>query len=97
MSAEKGNSLSLLSNGDTAWLMYLRFQGDTGYRSYNSAHAGPADVKTVFVLSNGQRDEYPLSWCIPVREACKALEEFFETGSRPASISWQDDSSRHGT
>ncbi len=84
-----GPSLCMLRNGDDAWLMYLRHEGDSGFSSRSaSARAGSANFK----LSNGQFDAYPLSWCVDVKQCYKAMAYFYENaGARPEWIEWYED------
>lgn len=57
-----GPSLCMLRNGSNAWLMYLRYPGDTGLRSCGAETSGAVH----YTLSNGQVDECPRAWCIDV-------------------------------
>ena len=84
-----GTSMSMLRNGPNAFLMYLRFPGDSGFTS----RASPAKPGTAsFRLSNGQEDEYPLSWCIDVEQCYKALAYFFvNNGDKPDWVQWHQD------
>src|SRR5579859_6547164 len=47
-----------LVNSSSAWLMFLRHEGDSGYSTRNPNYAGPKEAVTEYFLSNGQRDEY---------------------------------------
>lgn len=61
-----GASLCMLRNEENSWLMYLHHEGDSGFTSMgDSLRQGSSS----YTLSNGQVDEYPLSWCIE-REQC---------------------------
>jgi hypothetical protein len=63
LSATRGPSICMLRNRSNAWLMYLRHEGDSGFTSRGETNRiGTA----AYTLSNGQVDEYPLSWCIVV-------------------------------
>lgn len=87
-----GAALCMLRNGDAAWLMYLQREGDGGFSSRSTnERSGSAS----FLLSNGQRDEFPLSWCIDVEQCYKAMAYFFENdGARPEWITWHEDELR---
>jgi hypothetical protein len=85
-------SLCALINGDRGWLMYLRYDGDAGFRSPNPTYDGPDNAVLNYFLSNGQRDEYPASWALPTDEVFKALEWFAANKASPASIAWFNDS-----
>jgi hypothetical protein len=70
----------MLRNGEFAWLMYLRFEGDSGFVSQGVAS---------FELSNGQIDEYPRAWCIDIEKRYKALVFFYvNEGAQPDCVSW---------
>jgi hypothetical protein len=86
LSVQDGASICMLRNKRHAWLMYLRFEGDSGFVSQgHSACAGVASYK----LANGQTDEYPLTWCIEVEQCYKALAYFFVNGgAKPDWVSW---------
>lgn len=88
ISAPGGQSISMLRNGRKAWLMYLRYEGDSGSVTLG-AHRG--DGTCVYTLANGQIDVYPLSWCIPIDQCYKAIAHFFRNeGARYDLVAWQD-------
>jgi hypothetical protein len=72
-----------LINGDRGWLMFLRYDGDGGFSSRASDYLGPKDAVADYMLSNGQRDEYPVSWTLPVDSIYRALECFAANKSAP--------------
>jgi hypothetical protein len=79
-------------NGDRAWLMYLRYDGDAGFSSRNPEYQGPEYAVVDYFLSNGQCDEYPASWTYPTDQVFKVLEWFAANRSSPPSIAWFNDS-----
>ena len=85
-SVPTGRAMSMLRNGSSAWLMYLREPGDSGLRSSgDESRQGVAAYR----LSNGQVDEYPLSWCIDVEQCYKAIAYFcVNEGAKPAWVDW---------
>ena len=88
VSVEGGPSMRMLRNGRHAWLMYLRFQDDSGLVSQGKTSA-PGMVP--YVLANGQVDEYPLAWCIDVEQSYKALAYFFvNEGAQPSWVHWHE-------
>ena len=89
-----GQMLSVLINGDSGWLMYIRQPGDAGFSSRNPEYDGPANALIDYVIDNGQRDQYPASWALPVPLIMRAIEYFQSAGLRPPFIAWHDDS--HG-
>jgi immunity protein Imm1 of predicted polymorphic toxin system len=91
LKSDSGASMCMLRNGDRAWLMFLRdSDGDPGLSSRNPGLAKDKS-STRFLLSNGQMDEYPTSWTLPIDVACRAMEAFFSTGSYPDDVTWHDD------
>jgi hypothetical protein len=87
LSVSEGPSMCMLRNGEHAFLMYLRFPGDSGFvSSGKSAHKEPIE----YTLSNGQVDRYPQWWCISVALCFKALAYFFaNNGARPEWVAWR--------
>lgn len=83
-----GAALYALLNGDSGWLMYLRENGDAGFSSRNPAYAGPSDSVIQYRLDNGQLDEYPASWALPVEEVKNAIRHFLRTGEPAPWIVW---------
>jgi len=87
--SSNGPSLCMLRNGGHAWLMYLRQAGDSGFSSRSGTDC---ETTVEYRLANGQCDEYPLAWCIDVRQCYEAFAFFFENaGARPESILWKED------
>ena len=64
--AGDGQSMCALINGDLGWLMYLREPGDAGFSSRNPDYKGNPDATREYYLSNGQMDEHPAAWAIPI-------------------------------
>jgi hypothetical protein len=81
-----------LINDQLGWLMYLRESGDAGFSSRNPNYDGPPNAKLDYYLSNGQRDEYPLAWALPVAQIRQALEYFRIEQKPPPFIAWHNDS-----
>jgi len=84
--------LHVLINGNVGFLMYLREPGDAGFTSRNPAYAGPEDATIEYRLSNGQRDEYPASWALPISVIDEAIAYFKREAKKPPFIHWYDDS-----
>jgi hypothetical protein len=86
-----GQSLCVLINDDIGWLMYLRCKGDAGFSSRNLDYSGPPHATVEYRLSNGQRDEYPASWALPLSEVERALAFFRANQRLPPFIHWHND------
>jgi len=84
-------SICALINGEAAWLMYLRFEGDGGFSTRNPNYTGPPKAVIEYYLANGQRDEYPASWNITTKEAMRALEYFFVKEEKAPWLDWQEE------
>jgi Immunity protein Imm1 len=80
-----------LINGEAAWLMYLRCEGDAGFSTRNPQYTGAHKAMIEYCLSNGQRDEYPAAWNITTAEALRALEYFLEEAAMAPWLHWYDD------
>ncbi len=85
-------TLTALINGDYGFLMYLPDDESAGFTSRNPEYSGSDDETMEFYLSNGQLDEYPLSWVIPAEQVEKAVEFFKFFHKMPDFITWHDDS-----
>ncbi|MFA5952930.1 MAG: Imm1 family immunity protein [Hyphomicrobium sp.] len=87
-----GQSMCALINGNMGWLMYLRSKGDPGFSSRNPDYQGAESANIDYALSNGQRDEYPASWALPIEVIDRALEHFRKEGRPPNFVFWHNDS-----
>jgi len=72
-------------------LRFGRYDGDHGLSSRSSDATDAPAQKLEFYLSNGQRDEYPLAWTIPTREALAAFDYAFVHQQVAPWITWHDD------
>lgn len=85
--ASNGTAMSMLRNNEQAFLMFLRHPGDSGFVSQGVEAGTPVQ----YTLSNGQVDEYPQSWCIPLEKCYQALAFFFvNDGMQPGWVSWNE-------
>ena len=89
LSGHGSTSFCILSNGELAFMMYLRYDGDSGFSSRSSSQ--PSDAMVAFKLANGQMDEYPAGWLVPLELAWKVATEYFQTGSMSTSILWVEE------
>jgi len=91
LSLSEGRDVSMLVNGNRAWLMYLVNTDEECWHTLGGAEA--SDRKEVeFRLANGQMDRYPESWVISTEAAVTALEYFLRSGERDPAVSWLRDS-----
>lgn len=89
---ENEQAMCALINGDFGLLMYLREEGDAGFSSRNPEYTGSNDETMEFYLSNGQLDEYPLSWVLPIEQIQRAIDYFEKYHEPPQFITWHNDS-----
>jgi hypothetical protein len=80
---------------DRAWLYYWQSDeddnyNDVGFQSYDPLYTGEANALYPYALDNGQVDEYPCSWTIPVDEARRAVEYFLSGGSMAPWVHWRE-------
>jgi hypothetical protein len=96
---DEGPALAMLVNGTHAWLLYLCDQnGGPGFSSRNLCEANSDETMIQFQLSNGQIDEYPVSWTLSLEDAFAACEYFLlNRGERSPAIVWHDDSDSNTT
>jgi hypothetical protein len=87
-------AICALVNGEAAWLMYMRYEGDAGFSTRNPLYAGPRKAVIEYQLSNGQHDEYPAAWNITTAEAIRGLEFFFEKAALAPWLHWYDDTEK---
>ncbi|MCI8648922.1 MAG: hypothetical protein HFG20_02285 [Anaerotruncus sp.] len=83
-------ALMALINGDRGWLMYLREEGDAGFSSRNPDDQG-TEGQLEFLLDNGQMDDYPVAWTLPLEQVKQALDYFEHYRKPPAFITWHND------
>jgi hypothetical protein len=81
-----GPRMAMFRNFENAFLMYLKSPDDSGMVSFaNAGCAGLVD----YCLSNGQQDQYPASWSIPVSLCAKAIRQFVHNhGEQPECVTW---------
>jgi hypothetical protein len=90
--APPAQSLCALISGDVGWLMFLRENGDAGFSTSNPRDCGSPDALIDYQLDNGQHDQYPAAWTLPVSEVQRALEHFITHGEPAAWLTWHNDS-----
>lgn len=86
-----GSFISALINRDRALVIFGRHDGDPGLSSRSRDTSPDQAQELEFSLSNGQRDEYPLSWTIPIRDALAAFDYAFVHQEAAPWITWHDD------
>jgi len=90
--ASWGRTLAIFKNGDKAFVMFLRFEGDAGFHTIDPNYAGPTDATLELYMKSGQGDEKPLGEWISLGDAKRAAEHFLLSGERAPWLTWYDDS-----
>lgn len=90
--APSGQSLCALVSDDVGWLMFLRENGDAGFSTRNPDYSGDSDEFIDYHLENGQHDQYPASWALPISEVQRALEHFIIHSEPAPWLTWHNDS-----
>lgn len=92
----KGPSLVMLVNGRDALLIYFPGHGKLfGFTSRNPAYNGAPDAQIEFILANGDMEDYPARWTVPLSAGCAVCRDFVEQqGARSPLITWHDDARR---
>ena len=83
------SALCVMTNVNKIFLMYLRHEGDSGFRSNNKF--GDESKSQEFKLSNGQLDLYPETWLTDKEKIKSALLTYFDSGTMDASVDWLQD------
>lgn len=85
-----GQVLQALHNGNVGILLYTCPKGNSFEypNSLDPKFDGEDDEQIELQLSNGQMDEYPLSWVISLAKIRRALKYFQQKKSRPDFIDW---------
>ena len=78
--------MAMFRNAHDAFLMYLTSPDDSGVVSIsNTCRDGVVGYR----LSNGQVDQYPAIWSIPVSLCAKAIRQFMHSdGKQPDCVTW---------
>ena len=78
--------LCMLKSGERALLLFMEEPGAVGRTSRSDDGVLPSTLS--FRLDNGQIDEYPAAWTIPVNVALEALRYFCDTGELAPFVRW---------
>ena len=88
---EDGRVLNAFVHSDRAWLLFRYDKGDAGFSTRDPDYVGPEDAMLTYTLENGQQDEYPTSWTIPIEEAIRVVQYFSRTGDKATWLLWHND------
>lgn len=83
------SKLCVMTNESKAFFMYLRFDGDSGFRSNN--RFADIDQLQAFKLSNGQTDEYPETWLADKDKVRDVILTYYDTGNMASAIEWVEE------
>ena len=89
MTRYEEDSLTVHTNAQRGWLMYLRFPADNGVYTRDLGYSGPAESEEVFRCVCGIDLEFPTAQTLPRELAGRAAIEFFQTGRLPQCVHWE--------
>ncbi|WP_343565688.1 hypothetical protein [Sphingobacterium sp.] len=89
LSGHDESSIILLKNSTHSFAIYLRFNGDAGYTTHNPK--GTTSEMKDFILTNGQRDEYPTALLVDNKDGLEILQFYLLTGEMYPGIKWQEE------
>ena len=88
MTRYEGDELSVYTNPDRGWLMYLRAPGDPGLYVRDPAFAGDPGAREGFFCTCGIDLDFPISQTLPLDQALRVAGEFFDSGELPGWLAW---------
>jgi hypothetical protein len=89
MTRYEEDSLTIHTNAQRGWLMYLRFPADNGVYTRDLSHSGSPESQEVFRCVCGIDLEFPTSQTLPRELAGRAAVEFLQTGGLPQCVPWK--------
>ncbi|MFD9003299.1 hypothetical protein ACFV0T_20370 [Streptomyces sp. NPDC059582] len=87
LSSSSGRWPTFVTDTERAAVSLLEGEGDAGEHAVDPG-PGTEGVSTGFVLSNGQRDEYPDEDTVPLDEAFRIVADIVGEGSWPTDTTW---------
>lgn len=79
----------LLRNSTHSFAIYLKYEGDAGFTTYNAK--GTSTEIQNFMLTNGQKDEYPTSLLVDNKDGLEILKFYLLTGEMYPGIEWREE------
>jgi hypothetical protein len=87
--APAGDSLCVLLNSRRAFIMYLRYKGDSGKHAYDSGDVNDL-VDQDFQLANGEVNEFHPSDTVFREAGLRAIRDFYQTGEPAHWLKWRE-------
>jgi hypothetical protein len=88
MTRYEEDSLTLHTNANRGWLMYLHEPADGGLYTYDVKYQGDPRAEELFRCVCGIDLEFPARSTLPRESAMRVTEEFFVHGVLPKSVPW---------
>jgi|GEM_PF-1465576 len=82
-------TIILLRNSTHSFAIYLRFNGDAGCTTHNPK--GTTIEMKDFILTNGQRDEYPTALLVDNKDGLEILQFYLLTGKMYQGVEWREE------
>ena len=83
--SNEGPYLCLLRNHDHAVLLYLADSDDAGSVSGIAGEDDDTAPTISYRLPDGQHEDYPQSWCVPLPHCWQALTDFLTQGLKKSA------------
>ncbi|WP_299434706.1 hypothetical protein [uncultured Maribacter sp.] len=85
------SSLTVLTNKieKKVFLMFQDLEKDISYVPKISENS--SELYVDFLLSNGQKDEYPANWLVDFELAKKSILEYYKNGQMWNGINWNEE------
>lgn len=91
MTRYEEDSLTLHTNKNRGWLMYLRDPADGGVYTRDPSYIGDPSAEEEFRCACGISLEFPAIQTIPKDLSLRAATEFFTTGKLPTCVHWEEE------
>jgi hypothetical protein len=89
LSGHDETTIILLRNSTHSFAIYFRFNGDAGCTTHNPK--GTTIEMKDFILTNGQRDEYPTALLVDNKDGLEILQFYLLTGEMYPGIEWREE------
>lgn len=82
-------AILLVRNSTQSLAIYLKYNGDLGFTTYNPK--GTSLEMKEFILTNGQKDEYPTSFLVDNKDGLEILKFYLLTGEMYQGVEWREE------
>lgn len=79
----------LLRNSTHSFAIYLKYDGDAGFTTHDPK--GTSTEMKDFMLTNGQKDEYPTALLVDNKDGLEILKFYLLTGEMYPGVDWREE------